>query len=237
MGLKRWFRRRPSDDEMREELEAHVAMRAEHDGVDEAAARRRLGNLLHTRESMRRVWIAEWWDALRQDARFTWRSWRRQPGFALTAVLVLALGLGASTAMFSALDRILFRPLPYGDADRLVNVGMDVPAFGAPAKASILHSQRLPGALEAGAGTVHRRDHHRRARATRATSPNSSPSVCCAPRSKATSFRRWVCGSPWAAISRPKTTCAARRPSRSSATTSGRGASARTQAPSAEPSI
>jgi hypothetical protein len=46
MGLKgRWCRRQPSDDEMREELEAHVAMRAEHDRVDEAAARRRLGNL------------------------------------------------------------------------------------------------------------------------------------------------------------------------------------------------
>ena len=96
MGLTRWFRRRPSDDEMREELEAHLAMRAEHDGVDEAAARRRLGNMLHTRESMRRVWIAEWWDALRQDAWSTWRSWRRQPGFALATVLVLALGLGAS---------------------------------------------------------------------------------------------------------------------------------------------
>ena len=63
-----WFRRRPSDDEMREEIEAHVAMRAEHDGVDEAAARRRLGNTLRTRESMRRIWIAEWWDVLRQDA-------------------------------------------------------------------------------------------------------------------------------------------------------------------------
>ena len=107
------FRKRPSDDEMREELEAHVAMRAEHDRVDEAAARRRLGNILHTRESMRRVWIAEWWDALRQDAHFTWRSWRRRPGFALAAILVLALGLGASTALFAALDRVLFRPLPY----------------------------------------------------------------------------------------------------------------------------
>jgi putative ABC transport system permease protein len=140
MGMKdRWFRRRPSDDQMREELEAHVAMRAEHDGVDEAAARRRLGNLLHTRESMRRVWIAEWWDALRQDAHFTWRSWRRQPGFALTAVLVLALGLGASTAMFSALDRILFRPLPYGDADRLVNVGRTFPAIGGQSPV-LLHS-------------------------------------------------------------------------------------------------
>ena len=91
--------------------------------MDEAAARRRLGNILHTRESMRRVWIAEWWDALRQDAHYTWRSWRRHPGFALGAILVLALGLGASTALFAALDRVLFRPLPYADPDRLVSVG------------------------------------------------------------------------------------------------------------------
>jgi predicted permease len=125
MALKHWFRRRPSDDEMREELEAHVAMRASHDDVDAAAARRRLGNALRTREAMRRVWVAAWWDALRQDARFTVRSWRRQPGFALGAILVLALGLGASTALFAALDRVLFRPLPYADPDRLVSVGVE----------------------------------------------------------------------------------------------------------------
>lgn len=123
MGLRHWFRRRPSDDEMQQELEAHLAMRADHDRVDPAVARRRLGNLLHTRESMRRVWIAEWWDALRQDAHFTWRSWRRRPAFALGAILVLALGLGASTALFAALDRVLFRPLPYAEPDRLVSVG------------------------------------------------------------------------------------------------------------------
>jgi predicted permease len=113
---------------MREELEAHIAMRAEHDGVDESAARRRLGNTLRTREAMRRVWIAEWWDALRQDAHYTWRSWRRHPGFALGAILVLALGLGSSTALFAALDRVLFKPLPFKDPDRLVSVGwMSVP--------------------------------------------------------------------------------------------------------------
>ena len=133
-----FFRRRPSDDEMREELEAHIAMRAEHDGGDEAAARRRLGNVLHTREAMRRVWIAQWWDALLQDAHFTWRSWRRRPGFALGAVLVLALGLGAATAMFSAVDRILFRPLPYGDADRLVNVGIAFPGVERPGQSQVL---------------------------------------------------------------------------------------------------
>jgi len=138
MDVKNWFRRRPSDDEMREELEAHIAMRAEHDGVDESVARRRLGNVLRTREAMRRIWIAEWWDALRQDATFTVRSWRRQPGFALGAVLVLALGLGASTAMFSALDRILFRPLPYGDADRLVSVGRGYPDVERPDQSRVL---------------------------------------------------------------------------------------------------
>jgi putative ABC transport system permease protein len=119
----RWFRRGPSDEEMREELEAHVAMRAEHDRVNDAAARRRLGNVLQTREAMRRVWIAEWWDALRQDAHYTWRSWRRRPAFAVAAIVVLSLGLGASTALFAALDRVLFRPLPYTDPDRLVSVG------------------------------------------------------------------------------------------------------------------
>ena len=74
MGLRRWFRRSPSDDELREELEAHLAMRAEYDGVDASASLRRVGNLLRTREAMRRVWIAEWWDTVRQDAGFTLRS-------------------------------------------------------------------------------------------------------------------------------------------------------------------
>ena len=123
---------------MREELEAHVAMRAAHDRVDEAAARRRLGNLLHTRESMRRVWIGAWSDALRQDAHFTWRSWRRHPGFAAGAILVLALGLGASTALFAALDRVLFRPLPYPDADRLVSVGRITVPLAFPSQTEVL---------------------------------------------------------------------------------------------------
>ncbi|MGH9371548.1 MAG: ABC transporter permease, partial [Vicinamibacterales bacterium] len=141
MGMKgRWFRTRPSDGEMREELEAHVAMRAEHDGVDAAVARRRLGNMLQTREAMRRVWIAEWWDAFRQDARFTWRSWRRRPGFALTVILVLALGIGASTALFAALDRVLFRPLPYADPGRLVSVGLLIPT---PGESSLLQTETM----------------------------------------------------------------------------------------------
>jgi hypothetical protein len=77
--MKHWFRKRPSDDELREELQAHLAMRAAHDGTDESAARRRLGNALQTQEEMRRVWIAGFLDTLMQDASFTWRTWRRNP--------------------------------------------------------------------------------------------------------------------------------------------------------------
>jgi putative ABC transport system permease protein len=127
MGLSKWFRRGPSAEEMREEVAAHLALRAAHDRSDPASASRRLGNALQTQEEMRRVWIPQLWDTLVQDIHFTWRTWARNPGFALTAVLVLALGLGASTALFSALDRILFRSLPYPNADRLVSVGLMAP--------------------------------------------------------------------------------------------------------------
>ena len=97
MDLRKWFQGRPSDKEMREELDSHLALRAEHDGSDERAARRRFGNELLTLEEMRRTWTPPAWDILAQDARYTWRTWRRHPGFALAAILVLALGLGSST--------------------------------------------------------------------------------------------------------------------------------------------
>ena len=127
MGLRNWFRRGPSNEEMRSELEAHLAMRAEHDGTDERAARNRLGNFLRTQEEMRGVWYPEFWGGLVQDTRFTCRTWLRNPGFALAAVSALALGLGAATGLFSMVDRILFRTLPYPDSDRLVSTGLKAP--------------------------------------------------------------------------------------------------------------
>ena len=62
------------------------------------------------------------WDILRQDMRFTLRALGRAPGFAITAILVAALGVGATTAAFSVTDRVLIRPLPFSDPDRLVKV-------------------------------------------------------------------------------------------------------------------
>jgi predicted permease len=61
-------------------------------------------------------------DQLLQDIRFGWRLLCRTPGFTISAVLALALGIGATTAIFSVLDRVVLRPLPYPDADRLVTV-------------------------------------------------------------------------------------------------------------------
>src|SRR5690242_737389 len=62
-----------------------------------------------------------------QDVRYGARGLRRNPGFALTAIVAAALGVGASTAMFSAVDRILFRSLPYPDEGRLLSVGLMAP--------------------------------------------------------------------------------------------------------------
>src|ERR1041384_8395880 len=82
--------------------------------------------MLQSKEGMR-VGISSIADTLSQDARFTWRSWRHNPGFSLSAMLLLALGLGTSAALFSVLDRILFRPLPYPESDRLVSTGLMAP--------------------------------------------------------------------------------------------------------------
>src|SRR5689334_4904291 len=62
------------------------------------------------------------------DLRYAWRALRRSPGFTAGAVLTLAVGIGASTAVFSVVDRILFRPLPYSEPERLASVGFLAPA-------------------------------------------------------------------------------------------------------------
>src|SRR5919198_825368 len=69
------------------------------------------------------------WDILRQDLRYTLRTLRRTPAFALTAVTVVALGIGATTAAFSLADFVLIRPLPFPEADRLVRFSEERPGF------------------------------------------------------------------------------------------------------------
>src|SRR5215475_8405039 len=70
-----------------------------------------------------------------QDLRFGFRQLLGKPGFALTATLSLALGIGANTAIFSLMDAVLLRPLPFHDPDRLVLVAEDASKLGAPQNA------------------------------------------------------------------------------------------------------
>jgi putative ABC transport system permease protein len=125
IGL-RWSR---YDDDLREELDAHRALRQaqlERDGMrpDEAArvSRQALGNVLLSREDARQIWLGRAFDELRQDIRFGARALAAHRGVTAIAVLSLALGIGANAAAFSVLKTILFTPLPYPEADRLVAI-------------------------------------------------------------------------------------------------------------------
>jgi predicted permease len=115
--------------EIRRELEFHVAERADElrgAGLSPEAAERRaraqLGNLLLQAERTRDVDVASWADGFARSLRHAARTLGRAPGFAVTVVATLALGIGANTAVFSALDGVLLRPLPFPEADRLVRL-------------------------------------------------------------------------------------------------------------------
>lgn len=143
------FRRRELGDRVDEELEFHIGMQTEENirrGMAppdaRAAARRKVGNTAQVLEDVYRMNAIEFLEETARNLRLSLRTLRRNPGFALTAVLVLALGLGASTAMFSALDRILFRPLPYPEGDRLVQIGMTVPDFGSGGRGDVIFTDR-----------------------------------------------------------------------------------------------
>ena len=73
--------------------------------------------------------LAVHWDILQQDLRYTARTLNRARGFALTAIVIVALGVGANTAAFSVTDFVLFRPLPFPDADRLVTIWQRSPGY------------------------------------------------------------------------------------------------------------
>src|SRR5437868_1226698 len=88
----------------------------------ERAARIELGGIEQVKEQVRASRTGAWLDELAADLRYALRTLRRNPGFASVAVVTLALGIGANTALFSVVNALLLRDLPYKDASRLIYV-------------------------------------------------------------------------------------------------------------------
>src|SRR5580692_7878132 len=133
------FNRRRSDDDFSAELESHIAFHTDDGmraGLTPEEARRQallhLGGAEQTRQAHRQQRTLPWLDSLLQDTRYGLRTLRRSPGFTITAVLTLALGIGACTAIFSLVNAVLIRSLPYGDAGRLVYLYTPNPQFNVP---------------------------------------------------------------------------------------------------------
>ena len=125
------FRTRNHEADFAAELESHMVFHIEDGiraGLTPEEARRqaliRLGGVEQTRQSYRERASLPWLENVVRDVRYAVRGFRRSPVFTVTVIATLALGIGATTAVFSVVDRILFRSLPYAHDDRLVSFGL-----------------------------------------------------------------------------------------------------------------
>lgn len=125
-------KRRDLDDELRFHFEALVEQNIKRGLAPEEArrqARVAFGDMERAAEQTSGQYPGWWLDTFGQDLRYALRGLRRNLVFATAAVATLALGIGATTAVFSVVDRILFRSLPYAHDDRLVSVGLVAPVM------------------------------------------------------------------------------------------------------------
>src|SRR5437660_2538464 len=134
----RFCHRSQTENDLDEELRSHVQLRAddlERLGLGRAEAERRarieFGGEARFKEECREAIAGNFVDVLLQDLRFSSRMLRKSPGFAVVVILTIALGIGATTAIFSVVDATLLRPLPYSKSEQLVSVQDNFPGVGA----------------------------------------------------------------------------------------------------------
>ena len=133
--LQMLFRRGGFQRDLDEEMRLHVDLRREQQmaaGADpedaRQAAARRFGNTTRIREESQKAWGWDWLETLLQDTGYGLRSMRRTPGVTAIALLSLALGIGANTAIFSFLNAVMLRTLPVKAPEQLVKLGAENPA-------------------------------------------------------------------------------------------------------------
>lgn len=139
--LSSFLRKEPLDRDFDAEMASHIEMAIEENvrsGLSLEEARRhalvQFGGVQQARERHRASRGIPWLDVLMQDLRFTFRALRRDRGFATVAVLILALGIGANVAVFSVVNTILLRPLPFPAAQQLVRIVEKNPKTGESSK-------------------------------------------------------------------------------------------------------